>query len=59
MLALIECGRFADSQKILKELEPLFGSPDEEILSRWGRLYRDRGESLSVDLNIDNESYYT
>jgi tetratricopeptide (TPR) repeat protein len=44
VLALMEGGDMAKAKAVLAELEFHFGSPDEEILSRWGRLYRDRGD---------------
>lgn len=44
VLALIECGNRPGAESLLAEVEPSFGSPDEEILCRWGRIYKDQGD---------------
>jgi hypothetical protein len=43
VLALIESGD-PGVEKVLREVETRFVNPDEELLCRWGRLFRDQGE---------------
>lgn len=43
-LALLEMEKDTEAEPILKEIEPLFGVPDEELLCRWGRIFKDRGD---------------
>jgi tetratricopeptide (TPR) repeat protein len=44
VLALIETGHPEEAEKVLREAEKEFASPDEESLSRFGRLFRDKGD---------------
>jgi hypothetical protein len=44
VLALIECGEHDRSELALRALEITFANLDEEILCRWGRLFKDRGD---------------
>ena len=44
-LALMECRRYDEAEAVLNDLEKTFMNLDEETLSRWGRLYKDRGDA--------------
>jgi len=44
VLALEECGEQDRAERALRTLEKLFLNLDEELLCRWGRLFKDRGD---------------
>jgi tetratricopeptide (TPR) repeat protein len=44
VLALLECGNEAEAKRVLMEIDALAPYPNEEVLCRWGRLYKDNGD---------------
>src|SRR5437016_4992584 len=44
VLALMECDNYDRAERGLNQLENEFISLDEETMSRWGRLFKDRGD---------------
>ncbi|MBL8830545.1 MAG: DUF4071 domain-containing protein [Planctomycetaceae bacterium] len=45
-LALIHNDQLSAAENLLRELAADWGAPDEELLCRWGRLYKDTGDKL-------------
>lgn len=43
-LTLLECSMDADARRVLQDLDAMCNNPNEEILCRWGRLYKDNGD---------------
>jgi hypothetical protein len=50
VLTLIEADQPAEAETELAATERLFHNPDEELLSRWGRLFRERGDENAKHL---------
>lgn len=46
VLAYLECRQYDKVQRKLEEIEQLCRNPNEEVLSRWGRLYREQGDQF-------------
>ena len=55
VLALLECGREDEAKRVLERIEPLHRNPNEEILCRWGRLYKDQGDRYVPAIGVADE----
>jgi len=57
-LALMQADRHGEAQDVLRGIEPLLGTPDEEFLSRWGRMFKDHGDKWRYDKPTKAERFY-
>ncbi len=53
VLALADLGRAHEAQQALDDLERRLRNPNEELLCRWGRIFKDEGDSLNRHLPPD------
>lgn len=53
VLALADLGMHSEAQHKLEELERELRNPNEELLCRWGRLFKDEGDRLNRYLPLD------
>ena len=59
VLALIEAEDLPAAETELAATEKLFPNPDEELFSRWGRLFRQRGDTYANDLEVNEANRQT
>src|ERR1700722_9411321 len=53
VLALADLDKRTEAQKVLGRLERQLRNPNEELLCRWGRLFKDEGDRINPHLPLE------